>query len=401
MRKILMISFLHSSQKHVGALRTQRFFRHLPEFGWRPYVITKPPPLKDGNPTAQATEEPLYARSIPLNRPFHLEGLLWIPFMFAKALRLMRKEPVDIVLVSCPPFHQALAAPLLKKWFGFKLVIDYRDAWGLNPYHLRLDRFRKFILGMDKTLERRLLRHTDLLIVSHQEMGERYRAQFDFLKDRIGVVYNGFDPEDLEIGHGTLFPDFTILHLGDFYANQKTRDPDLFLSALQRLVFEEKGRGGRLRALFAGEKYAEVERAIATRGLSEYVSYLDRVPRPVAMDYLKRSHMLLLIETTNVMTTKVYEYLATGKPILALGVNPELKALIERYSSNSYVIAHPDVQEIGRCILDCYRNYRRNSPPLLDEFRQTFSRKNQTALLAQRLGDLLEKDKTGAIGAMG
>jgi hypothetical protein len=90
------------------------------------------------------------------------------------------------------------------------------------------------------------------------------------------------------------------------------------------------------------------------------------------------------------MTTKVFEYLATGKPILALISNNELKALIEKYSSNSYVITIPDVQKIKDSIRHCYKNYCRNVAPLFEEFRQTFSRKNQTAVLARKLEKLLQ-----------
>jgi glycosyltransferase involved in cell wall biosynthesis len=238
-------------------------------------------------------------------------------------------------------------------------------------------------------MEERLLRNVDLLIVSHQGMQESYLRKFNFLKDRTEVIYNGFDPERINPGE-SLFPEFTILHLGDFYANQKARDPDLFLSALQRVISEEKISASQFRVLFLGERYLEVEKAISNKGLSAYVWCLGRVSHPIAMEYLNKSHMLLLIETMDVMTTKVFEYLATGKPILALVKNNELKALIERHSCNSYVITASDVQAIEVSIRDCYKSYRRNMASLLEEFRQTFSRKNQTAVLAEKLEKLLE-----------
>jgi glycosyltransferase involved in cell wall biosynthesis len=390
MKNMLIISFLHSSSRHIGAIRTQRFARYLPQFGWTPFIITKPSLHHNSEEGAVRNGNTIYALSIPLNKPFRLEVFTWIPFMLAKALRVLRRYRINVVLISCPPFHQALAGILLKRWFGPKLVIDYRDAWSLNPYYQSLDSFHKLVIEGDKIMEERLLRNTDLLVVSHQAMKDNYLRKFHFLEGKIEVVYNGFDPETIKTDESTLFPEFTILHLGDFYAKQKTRDPGLFLSALQDMISEQNIPPTQLRVFFVGERYSEIEKAIASKGLSAYVSYIDRVPHNTAMEYLNKSHMLLLIETGDVMTTKVFEYLATGKPILALITNNELKALIERYSSNSYVITAPDLQTIKEDILHCYKNYYRNMTALLKEFRQTFSRRNQTAVLAEKLEKLLE-----------
>lgn len=386
MKNILIISFFHSSPSRVGAMRTQRFVRYLPKFGWTPFVITKPP---SNNNSEEDLANILYASSIPLNKPFRLESFTWIPFMLAKALKILRRHRINVVLISCPPFHPALVGILLKKMLGIRLVIDYRDAWSLNPYYQHVDWFHKLILEWDKILESCLLYSTDLLIVSHQSMKDNYLKRFRFLENRIEVVYNGFDPERIDSGE-LLFPGFTILHLGNFYAKQGARDPDLFLSAIQDMISEEKISMDRFRVLFIGERYLEVEKAISNKGLSAYVSCLDRVPHHIAMEYLNKSHMLLLIETRDVMTTKVFEYLATGKPILALITNNELKALIERYSCNSYTITAPDVKAVKDSIIHCYKNYCGNITALSEEFRQTFSRKNQTAVLAEKLEKLLE-----------
>lgn len=390
MKNLLIISFFHSSQHHVGAIRTQRFAYYLPMFGWRPYILTKAPTTGSNDQPVKEPDDTFYVTSIPLNKPFHLESLIWVPPMLRRAVEILRKVQIGVVLVSCPPFHQALAGILLKKLLDIKLVVDYRDAWSLNPYYHRLGWFHSFVLQGDRIMEDRLLRNVDLLIVSHQSMKENYLKRFSLLEDKIEVVYNGFDPGSIKSGESPLFPEFTILHLGDFYAKQKSRDPGLFLAALQSMISEEKISADRFRVLFIGERYAEIEKAISSKGLSTYVSCLDRVPHHIALEYLNKSHMLLLIETRDVMTTKVFEYLATGKPILALISNNELKALIEKYSSNSYVITIPDVQKIKDSIRHCYKNYCRNVAPLFEEFRQTFSRKNQTAVLALKLEKLLQ-----------
>lgn len=395
MKNILIINFFHSSQHDVGAIRTQRFAQYLPSFGWKPCILTKLPSKKISGQTYTELENTFYVPTIPLNKPFHLESLIWIPLMLKKAIEIMKRVPMKVVLISCPPFHQAMAGVLLKKWFGTKLVIDYRDAWGLNPYRQRLSSFRRFVLQGDKLLEHYLLRKTNLLIVSHQEMKERYLRQYDFLRNIIEVIYNGFDPEKIEPGRGALFPEFTILHLGDFYAKQKTRDPSLFLSALQGVILEKRIPSDQLRVLFIGERYREVEETIANKGLSTHVTYLDRVPHEVAMEYLNKAHVLLLIETSDVMTTKVYEYLATGKPILCLvRQGGELEGLIRRFSPGAYILPD-DLNRIRKAIESCFDAYQAGhyAPFVNDQFSIRFSRMEQTRRLADSL-DCLESSES-------
>jgi len=377
--------------KQVGAIRTQRFSRFLPQFGWGPYVITKP--FLNGKRVREVSirDTTFCAPSIPLNKPFRLEVFTWMPFMLMKAVSVLQKKSTDVVLISCPPFHQALVGILLKRWFNIKLVVDYRDAWGLNPYYERLDWFHKLILRGDKIMEKLLLRATDLLIVTHQMMKENYLRQFSFLKDKIKVIYNGFDPEDIGGKEETLFPKFTILHLGNFYARQKTRDPILFLSSLQQFICQEKISPETLEVLFIGERYEEVENTLRTLRLSSYVSCLERVPHDMAMKYLNRSHLLLLIETRDVMTTKVFEYLATGKPILALIKEGEIKDLIEKYSNNSYILTDPDINQIIKAIRDSYQNYGSHHVEPNESFLSNFNRQNQTKQLALCLNKLIEK----------
>jgi glycosyltransferase involved in cell wall biosynthesis len=392
MKNLLIINFFHSSQRDVGAIRTQRFAQYLPTFGWKPYILTKLPSKRISGQTYTELENTFYVPTIPLNKPFHIESLIWIPLMLKKAVEILRKIQIEVLLISCPPFHQAMAGVLLKKWFGTKLVIDYRDAWGLNPYRQRLISFRRFVLQGDKLLEHYLLRKTNLLIVSHQKMKERYLRQFNFLKGRIEVVYNGFDPEKIKSLQEALFSQFTILHLGNFYAKQKTRDPNLFLSATQRVISEKKIPTGQFQVLFIGDRYSEVEEMITNKELSAYVSCLDRVSHDAAMEYLNKSHVLLLIETLDVMTTKVYEYLATGKPVLCLvRQGGELEGFIRKFSPEAYILAN-NVDRIKEAIESCFEAYQAGHyrPFVNDQFRILFNRREQT----RHLSKLLDRIRT-------
>src|SRR4030042_1567496 len=113
MRNLLIISFFHSSQEHVGALRPPGFAHYLPTFGWKPYILTKLPSMGSRDPSMAESENTFYVPSTPLNKPFHLESSLWVFSMVRKAVKILRKIPIEVVLISCPPFHQAMAGVVL------------------------------------------------------------------------------------------------------------------------------------------------------------------------------------------------------------------------------------------------------------------------------------------------
>jgi glycosyltransferase involved in cell wall biosynthesis len=78
------------------------------------------------------------------------------------------------------------------------------------------------------------------------------------------------------------------------------------------------------------------------------------------------SSLLLVIELTSAVTTKVYEYLAAGRPILAIVSPGELEQLVRDHSRTSYVITSCDVREIEDSIVDAYEKWTKNEVPRND-----------------------------------
>lgn len=109
----------------------------------------------------------------------------------------------------------------------------------------------------------------------------------------------------------------------------------------------------------------------------------------------------MIIAVTNwigfadVLTTKAFEYLATGKPILAIIPEGELAELIREYSDNSYIITSGNVDEIADAILDAYKKWKEGKLTLtskekVERFREKYNRKNLTKELANVFNMVLE-----------
>ena len=55
--------------------------------------------------------------------------LLWLPFALWKLVWLHRRQPIDVLIASMPPFTTGLIAALWKRWALGRLILDFRDAW--------------------------------------------------------------------------------------------------------------------------------------------------------------------------------------------------------------------------------------------------------------------------------
>jgi hypothetical protein len=88
---------------------------------------------------------------------------------------------------------------------------------------------------------------------------------------------------------------------------------------------------------------------------------IERLSQYKALEYTNSADMLLVIELTNAVTTKIYEYLSTGKPILAIIAKGELEGLIKKYSDNSYIVTSESEDDIIRSILDAYNKWNRDA----------------------------------------
>jgi glycosyltransferase involved in cell wall biosynthesis len=383
-KKIILVSYFFSSKYETGGIRAQKFAKYLPEFGFEPIIITK-----------RRTDNYIYngrcifLRTLSVNWPFHLEALTWLPGLFLTCLKIIRNEKVEVLLFSCGPFSSAVVGLLLKKLFNLKLVLDYRDYWTLSPYVPKIPKFNRILNSLQKPLEKMLLKSADRLITIQKTMEEKYENIFPFLKGKVDTIFNGFDASDFSGFEHGLFEKFTILHLGNIHLDLNPSYPLMFLQCLKKMKDEGMIHESSFQVLLIGEPFEFLDRKVQVLGLSEIVRNIGRLPHGEAIVFLKKSHLLLLIvETEGIMTSKVFEYLATGKPILALIKEGEIRDLIEKYSKNAYILTDPDISRIVMAVVDCYKNYLGRSFESNESFMSTFNRKYRTMQLAMYLEEV-------------
>ncbi len=241
--------------------------------------------------------------------------VVWVPFALRKATKIVKQCGIDTVLVTAPPFSAFLVGNALKRRFPHvRLISDFRDDWvgfylqefgGLNNANT---------VRRSKQMERTTAEQSDLVLVVTEAMLTGYRERYrDLAAGKFALIPNGYDPESFESltrrKHAGSKVVFTFT--GTVYS---ASSPRTYLEALQRLPDSIRTQ---VETRFVG-RIADSEKPLLD-SLRDDVQLMGFLPQNQALQYLQESDYLLLIMTDpGALTGKLFEYMATGKPILAL-----------------------------------------------------------------------------------
>ena len=381
-KKVLMVAYVFAPMAYVGTHRTLRFCRYLPENDWVSRILTirrgqdleyddtlleRVPHTthiyrtvtidfwrlwnarkKNGkrNITTLSSSQDkgikkknnklkkiikqikLYAWEL-LTTPDHM--VFWVPFAVIRGVCIQILEKCDIVYTSSPPHSEHLIGYILSRLFRIPWVADFRDPMldssGYNP----VTSYRRWI---DRKLERLIVSKADkILIISeyyNRIISERYRM----FKYKFITFPNGYDPELYEGIKPDIYEKFTILYAGSFYAN---RNPSFFLHGfshwLETKTQEEKEK---IQVIFYGPPSPVAQSIVTDLSLNQNVFFKGMIPQDQLVPKQKGAHLLLLVigfdmESRGTVTSKVYEYMACNRPILAIIPEGDAKDILALY----------------------------------------------------------------------
>ncbi len=260
------------------------------------------------------------AITLNLNTPDNYA--LWIRPAIREGIRMVQEGGYQNILSSSPPGSSHVVCEHIKRKTGVHWIADFRDPWSRKQwYNPEMTRFKR---RMIRRLEKKTIQQADVIILNTPELQEDYGSHYgELLLQKSTVIPNGYDPEDFNhLPSEFELPDspITISHVGTFYRH---RSPIPFLTALGEAI--EKGTIPRQRFLVrfiggVGQFATEVEATLLRYGIQELVEIVPPVPHQEAIEYMYRSHVLLIIQpgTSIQVPAKIYEYLATGRPMLAI-----------------------------------------------------------------------------------
>lgn len=228
---------------------------------------------------------------------------------------ILRKENISSILISGAPFYLFKLGYLARKKFGVRWFADYRDDWTTNLIEVQkgANLLRKLVNFLERKYEKKWVDSSEMVI----SVSEVYTRRISEFLSKEGInVENGFDESIMNLPDLPLFDDFTIVYSGTLYPFQ---DLSVILDALELLVQE----GYKLKLVFLGSAFDIKEKRrieeLIKDSLKPFVSTTNRVPRKEAINFLKRSHVLLSVSygsLKGIPSSKLYEYIGLRKPVL-------------------------------------------------------------------------------------
>ena len=270
-------------------------------------------------PAAPATPTPLKAFIADLLLPDPQIG--WLPFAAPAAARIVRRRAIDAVIITVPPFSSVkLASGLRRRFPHLPIVLDFRDEWLQTTLHLVSLNANPRARAVAERTEREAVEAASCVVAVTEAACRAIRSRYpEQPASKFMTVSNGFDgPLPTPQPTPQTAPDepFVLTYLGSVYGST---EPTSFVEAVLSLP---EGIRSRLRVRFIGHFERAAYRDTLLR-LGPTVEITPFLPQAEALRMLDSTTCVLLLSHDPVnVSAKFYDYLRSGKPILA-AVHPD------------------------------------------------------------------------------
>lgn len=428
MKRVLIITYYWPPSGGSGVQRWLKMSKYLPENGWQPVIYTAEDaeyPVEDQSlmndvaPEAEVIRRPIvepytfYKKFLGIkkgekvkagfindgakktgwkeNLSVWLRGNLFIPdarcwwirpsVRFLK--RYLKEHPVDAIISTGPPHSMHLIAKELHKKFNIPWVADFRDPWTDIDFYKDLKLTRRSDRKHHR-LERQVLSEATRVVTVGWDCAkglENHGA------NNVAVITNGYDFFDTSNENYQKTSILTMSHIGIIGAN---RNPEMFWEAISELDIPMKIR-------LIGQIDNSVIESIKRHNIENYVEIIPYIPHNQVIEEQQKSDVLLLFvnNTPNakgILTGKLFEYIASGRPILSIGPENGDSARILNETQSGVTVDFNDKEKMKSVIRDFVKKYNDNQLITRhNEMVEKYSRRNLTKDFVKLLNETLKQ----------
>ena len=423
-KKLLIITYYWPPAGGPGVQRWLKFVKYLPDFNVQPivYIPENPTyPIIDNGLQSEVSEKAIILKNkifepygfasffgknktkkissgiIPNQKKqsFVEKTLLWVRgnifipdarFLWVKpSVKYLKKyieeNQIDTIVTSGPPHSLHLIGLQLKKELNVKWFADFRDPWTTIGYHKAL-KLSSSAEKKHKALEKEVLTTADTIIVTSKTTKTEFQAT---TSQPIEVITNGYDVE--KVTKQPLDEKFTLAHIGSFLSE---RNPRILWKALRELIKENPDFKKDFQLKLIGAVSQEVLDTITEFRLNDYVLNLGYVSHQEAVEHQRKSQVLLLIEinsndTKSIIPGKLFEYMVSERPIIALGPEGSDFAEIITSTNTGVFFLYDELEQLKALLLKYYNLYKEQNLKVNAVGLQQYSRKSLTEKLVKIL----------------
>ncbi|ADQ79470.1 glycosyl transferase, group 1 [Paludibacter propionicigenes WB4] len=431
MKKVLIVTYYWFPSGGAGVQRWLKFTKYLRDFGWEPIIYTPENPefpsidksfekdLPEGltviktpiwepynvyrKLTSKGKNEPINAAFISENKKqgwkeklsIWIRGNFLIPdprrFWIKPSVKYLtgylKENPVDAIITTGPPHSMHLIGLGVKKNLpDLPWIADFRDPWTNIDFYKELN-LTWLADKIHRRLEKKVVRRAD----SMATVSEGWMKEFEQMRPkRIQVISNGYDESDVKQVAVQLDEKFSISHIGTLNA---ARNPQTVWKVLSKICADQPEFRADLQIQLVGKVDFSVLESIREYNLQENLKKIDYLSHSEAIAKQQSSQLLLLLinqspNANGILTGKFYEYLASKRPILAIGPTDGDAARVLNDTGAGIMVGFSDEVATEKAILDYYARYKSNTLVVQTESVEKFSRRSLTGELALLLNSL-------------
>ncbi len=358
MNKVLIVTYYWPPSGGAGVQRWLKFSGFLPQLGWEPVILTVDPayatyPVTDDSLVSSVPENikiyktpavdyfRLYSKdksgvpsagfasgnnnSLKGKISRFVRGNFFIPdprrgwnkYAFRKACEVINNEKINHIFTTSPPHSsQLIGLKLKKKYPGIRWIADLRDPWTDIYYYSRF--YPTFISKMiDQGYETSVLAQADRIITVGPSLKDLFSSKVRGISDKTDIITNGYNKADFENIKSGEPERLTITYVGTL---SEAYPVDGLVSALKKI----RNEGIDFIIRIVGTVPEKIKKFIVSETNTYSAEFIPYVNHPDAIRYMMNSTFLVLIipEHKNnecIITGKLFEYLAAGRPILCIG----------------------------------------------------------------------------------
>ncbi len=398
--RVLIVAYHFPPQSgSSGLLRSLKFCRYLPEFGWLPSVLTIHPRAYERTDPSQMAEIPSFVnvtRAFGLDSQRHLSlggrylratalpdrWMTWLAGAIPAGLDDIRKHKIDVIFTTYPIATAVLIGYFLHVLSGKPWIVDFRDSMTEEGYPENPLTRRSY-----QWIERKAIQHGSRFLFTAPAAIRMYLERYPHLNpDHCLFLPNGYDEPDFagllpkHVAHNRI----RLLHSGVIYPWE--RDPRPFFRALARLKAEGQVSSDTLSVdLRACGSEDEYQKDVEQLGVQDLVHFLPHLPYRDSLQDAAEADGLLLLQAAccdHQIPAKAYEYLRLNKPILALTTHNGDTARLLNEAGGATIVDIADEGAIYSALPDFLRSVQSGTHPLPGT-TDAYSRHSQARRLAE------------------
>jgi len=420
-KKVLIVVYYWPPAGGPGVQRWLKFVKYLSQFEVEPIVYCPSNPIYPQTDDSLVDEIPKNITILkqPINEPYKLAGLFskdskmiskgiipgrnkqnfaqklmlfvrgnffipdarknWIKPSVRYLTSYIKDHEIHTLITSGPPHSLHMIGLKLKQKTNVHWISDFRDPWTTIGYHKQL-KLTQAAKVKHKKLETNVLNTADTVIVTSHVT----KKEFQKLTNKpIKVITNGYDI--IKSKGETLDSQFTIAHIGSFLSK---RNPEILWQALNQLVNEHQDFAKQFKLNLVGLVGDEILKSIEKFNLISYVNMVGYVSHKKSIEYQKKAQVLLLIEidseeTKAIIPGKLFEYLVSYRPIIAIGPSgSDVESIITQTNTGDYFY-YDALSTLKTKILAHFKAFKSGDLKVNPRGVSQYSRKNLTEKLSK------------------